>query len=278
MQRTTKKASPVKAPNPARHTERPATNRLLYIANWKMNLDHASSARLASAYANVDVPDGVDVVVCPSHTALAEVRRLLRNSTVMLGAQDVSMSGPGAHTGDVSANDIRSIGCRYAIVGHSERRREHGETDEDIGRKTLAALAHHLSPIVCVGEAQQDRASHRHVFVVMRQLQQVLRNLPPPRASQEVVVAYEPVWAISPGGPASPEDAREMASVIRQSLVDHYGERLTDRHCRIVYGGSVDPGNVGSFVDGELIHGVLVGRESISAHEFRGVLNGLAHH
>lgn len=261
-----------------RVTDGSAIHRLLYVANWKMNLDPPSSERLAEAYAKTEVPNGIDVVVCPSHTALAAVGRRFRDTTVMLGAQDVSMYGPGAHTGDVSAGDIRSIGCRYAIVGHSERRREHGESDEDARRKTLAALAHHLSPIVCIGEKQQDRASRRHVFVVMRQLQQVLHNLPPPRTAQEIVIAYEPVWAISPGGPASPEDAFEMATVIRQSLVDAFGERITDRHCRVVYGGSVDPDNVRSFVDGELIHGVLVGRESITVQSYREGLKGLSRH
>lgn len=273
-----RRTAPPKSIRVSRTAPDAAAGRLLYVANWKMNLDVAAAGRLAAMFARTRIPKGIDVVACPSFPALVPVREQLRRSTVLLGAQDVSMHAPGAHTGDVSADDLRSIGCRYVLVGHSERRREHGETDEDVRRKVLAALAHHLSPIVCIGESQQDRAANRHMFVVMRQLQRVLHNLPPPRQTQELVVAYEPVWAISPGGPASPDDALQMASVIRQALVDAFGERVADGHTRVVYGGSVAPENVRAFVDKESIRGVLVGRESLEEKEFVGVLRGLLQH
>ena len=169
-----------------------------------------------------------------------------------------------------------AIGCRYAIIGHSERRRECHETDHMVQQKMFAAMGHGLSPILCVGESRDERYRNRQFHVVSQQVHRALRNVPPPRHRQELVVAYEPIWAISPGGPASSSDAHEMAHVIHQALVDAYGERIVRTSTRILYGGSVDAGNVREFVDGDVVRGVLVGRDSLNASSFSAILTALS--
>ncbi len=262
---------------PGRHPSRrrPVPRPTLVVGNWKMRLRTGAAIELARALGQLRVPAGIEVVACPSYPALADVRRALVRSKITLGAQDVSAFGPGAHTGDVAAADLASLGCRYVIIGHSERRSAHGETDELIRRKLIAALAHGLSPVLCVGEQAEDRRLGRQHTVVSHQIERALRSVPPPHRRQELVVAYEPVWAISPGGPATPEDAFIMAQVIHQSLVDHYGERLTDSATRILYGGSVAADNVATFIDGDRIRGVLVGAESVEPRHFQHLVSAI---
>ncbi|MFH0828680.1 MAG: triose-phosphate isomerase [Candidatus Kerfeldbacteria bacterium] len=244
-------------------------------ANWKMNLTVPDATLLAEKYSAMDVPRSVTTVVCPSFTALIPVRDKIAGTGLNLGAQDVFWETLGAYTGEVSADELLSIGCRYVIIGHSERRRESGETDQIVNRKVFTALGHHLSPILCVGESLEERSMRHHLFTVMRQVQRGLHNVPPPRKGQELVIAYEPIWAISPGGPATPHDAHEMAHMIQHALVDLFGERIVRESTRVLYGGNVTPDNVGTFVDGEFVHGVLVGKDSLKVELFSAILNAL---
>ena len=274
MKRTNKKSLSVK-PFIQRRTDVHAP-RLLVVGNWKMNLTMHRSAALANAFARVVVPGSIDAAVCPDYTALSTVIERLDSSRISVGAQDVSWGRPGALTGEVSAENLVAIGCRYVIIGHSERRRECYETDRMVQQKIFVAMGHGLSPILCVGESRDERRRRGQFHVVSQQVHRALHNVPPPRHRQELVVAYEPIWAISPGGPASPADALEMAHVIHQALVDTYGERIARTATRVLYGGSVDARNVRDFADGETVQGVLVGRDSLNASSFSAILKALA--
>lgn len=232
------------------------------VGNWKMALRPSQAHRLAQELAVQRLPVSCDIVVCPSFTALSLVRHSLGSSRLILGAQDVFGEVRGEHTGAVAVGDLREFGCRYVILGHSERRRDVNETDAEVNKKCLVAIGHGLSPIVCVGESRVERQRNIQTGVVARQVLRALHNLPPPRHGQEIVIAYEPIWAVGAEEPAEPEEVMTMAAVVHQALVDALGERLTDKHTRIVYGGSVFPDNVRSFIDRQNIHGVLLGRAS----------------
>lgn len=234
----------------------------LVVANWKMGLSVHESTQLAKKLKSSHVlPPDCELVLCPTFSSLSAVAEA-KPSKVGLGSQDVFWERHGAFTGEVSVDDLIELGCRYVILGHSERRRLLGETDEMVRRKVFTVMARGLTPIICVGETAEQRRRGLAHHAVARQLQAALKNVPPPRHGQTVIVAYEPVWAISPGGPATPTDARDMAGVVHQGLVDHFGQRLTERQTRVLYGGSVSAETVADFVDGEHLHGVLVGAQS----------------
>lgn len=234
----------------------------LVVANWKMGLSIHESAQLAKKLKSSRAwSSNCELVLCPAFSSLSAVAAV-KSSKVQLGGQDVFWERRGAFTGEVSVDDLMELGCRYVILGHSERRRLLGETDEMVRRKVFTTMARGLTPIICVGETAEQRRRGLAHHAVTRQLQAALKNVPPPRHGQALIIAYEPVWAISPGGPATPGDARDMAGVIHQGLVDHFGQRLTERHTRVLYGGSVSAETVVDFVDGQHLHGVLVGAQS----------------
>ena len=219
--------------------------------------------------------DGVpEVVLCPPFVALGEVADVLRRvgaSQVGLGAQDVHWEPQGPYTGEVSAPMLADVGCRYVIVGHSERRHGLGETDEQVGRKAAAALAAGLSPIVCVGETQAERRAGQTEAVVLRQLQAALAGIPPAQAAR-VVVAYEPVWAIGTGENASgSEAARVIGGILRGWIARAWGETAAGA-VRILYGGSVTPANIGEFMACPDIDGALVGGASLDAERFTAIV------
>lgn len=243
-------------------------------ANWKMYLPTKQAIELAKAVRRSTRPPSVDVTICPSYPALVGVGAVLKGTGIALGAQNLATASPGASTGQVSADDLRQLGCQYVIVGHSELRAS-GETDRQIHQKMLVAMNHHLSPILCVGEHRADRRQRRHQRVVTQQVTRALTNLPRPHRSTKLFIAYEPIWAISPGGPATPADALEMADIIHQTIISIFGKRLAESSIRIIYGGSVDATNVTSFVDRKIISGVLVGAQSISARHLRSIINVL---
>lgn len=253
-----------------------STDRALVIGNWKMQLDVRASRELAYGLKKLSLPRSLEVAVCPSHLALVPVAEIIEGTVLQLGAQDVSVEDRGAYTGEVSAQDLKKVGCRYVIVGHSERRRLQHETDEDVARKLFAAMSRGLTPVLCVGESNEDRHRHRQYHVVEQQLRRALRHLPPRTHGQGLVIAYEPVWAISPHDPAEPRDALEMAEIIRAILDDHLGSRAAGRSVKVLYGGSVGPDNVRSFIDGALINGVLVGSASISAATFGALCKAIS--
>lgn len=249
---------------------------MLVIANWKMKLNVAASQALAQTLVAEarTVPAGTEIVVCPTYLSLASVAAKLKGSDIKLGAQDSFWEAQGAFTGEISPDDLREHGCVYVILGHSERRQHLGETDEQIHRKLEAALRAKLIPILCVGEDWQQRSDKQKDFVLIRQLQGALQgvSLGP---NDRIVVAYEPVWAISTGGTgieATPEEVQYAGDVIRHIVIDLFGAAAWPNRIQAIYGGSVNPGNVASFTSLPAMGGVLVGSASLSAGEFLRVI------
>lgn len=225
----------------------------LIVANWKMELTLVQARSLARRIRSASRRVHGSLVLCPSFTAIADVVGVLRGSGIAVGGQNIGALERGQLTGEVSARDLAALGARYVILGHSDRRRL-GETDALIAQKVPLALRFHLTPVVCIGETLQERRRGTTDHVLRRQLRAVLGNL---RRAQRtaVIVAYEPVWAISPGGPIAPAQAFSAARVIRRWLAS--------ATTRILYGGSVSPRNVRQFVDGQHFSGALVGKASL---------------
>ena len=207
----------------------------------------------------------VEVAVAPPFVYLFPLSRLLRGTPIGLSAQDVFWEMEGAFTGEVSPAMLKDLGCRYCIVGHSERRSYFGETDEDVNRKVKALISCGIVPIVCVGERLEEREAGKVKEVVERQVKGALDGVEIASPS-DIVIAYEPVWAIGTGRVATPEDAQEVHAFIRELLKDMWGE-LADK-IRILYGGSVKPDNVASLVAQPDIDGALVGGASLKAESF----------
>lgn len=241
------------------------------IANYKMHLGTRESAALARG-----VLRGIrgaevlpELVLCPSFPALADVRKIIVRSHIALGAQDVATESGGAMTGETSATQLVDVGCQYVIVGHSERRRLLRETDADVHKKILHAHDAGIIPIVCVGETAEQRAAGQAEAVVRAQVVAAFDKVTQPRRSP-ILVAYEPVWAIGSGTPATPADAVAMHRVIHQAVTDTL--RLTGEAIVVLYGGSVDGTNAHQFLREREIGGVLVGGASIKIHEFSRIL------
>ncbi len=210
--------------------------------------------------------DGVETVLCPTFVSLSDVRDVIVESNVKLGAQDVYWEKEGAFTGEVSAPMLRSVGCEYCIVGHSERRQFFGETNQTVNKKAKALLAEGLKPIVCVGEKLEERKAGKTFDVVKDHVENSLAGL-----SKEdmlnTVIAYEPVWAIGTGVNATKEQAEEVHKYIRGLLVKMFGKDVADA-IRIQYGGSVKPENIKELISQENVDGALVGGASLKADSF----------
>lgn len=254
-----------------------ATSRTpLMAGNWKMNLDHLQGTHLVQKLdwtlrdAKHDF-GAVEVVVVPPFTDLRSVQTLVEGDRLALryGAQDVSPHDSGAYTGDISAAFLAKLGCTYVVVGHSERRDGHCETDEVVASKAVAAYRHGLVPIVCVGEGLEVRQAGEHVAHVLAQVEGSLTGITAEQAAT-LVIAYEPVWAIGTGEVATPEDAQEVCAAIRGKLAELYSAETADR-VRILYGGSVKSGNVASIMAGTDVDGALVGGASLQAEEFASI-------
>ena len=210
----------------------------LMAGNWKMNINHLEAIGLVQKLAfSLDDKDhdAVDVVVLPPFTDIRSIQTLVDGDKLRIsyGAQDLSPEPNGAFTGDISAAMLSRLGCSFVVVGHSERRQYHAESDELINRKVKAALAAHLSPILCVGESLEVRESGEHVSYVIGQLEAALHGVADPK---NVVIAYEPIWAIGTGKVATPEDAQEVCSAIRNRLAELYPGDVADA-MRLLYGG-----------------------------------------
>jgi len=217
----------------------------------------------------LSMPDETQVVVCPPFTALAAVGQIVAGSRIGLGAQDMHWAKEGAYTGEVSAEMLWDIGCRYVIVGHSERRQYFGETDESVNRKSLAALASGLTPIICVGETLFEREAGHACAVVEAQLKGALSGLTPEQV-QGLIFAYEPVWAIGTGKTATPSQAEEMHAHIRKTIALLFGAEIA-QGVRILYGGSVKPDNAKELLGRSEIDGALVGGASLDAGSFASI-------
>jgi triosephosphate isomerase len=237
--------------------------RQLIAGNWKMNGLMAQGAAIAGPLRRGADGLAVDVVICPPATLLFSLSAVLIGSPVMLGAQDCHALPQGAHTGDLSAPMLRDAGAAWVILGHSERRADHGESDAAVRAKVGAAVAAGLTPIVCVGETAAERAEGRETAVVGGQL---VGSLPP---GFQGVVAYEPVWAIGTGRTATEADVAAMHAHIRATLVRHLGPGGSAM--RILYGGSVKPGNAAALLALPEVGGALVGGASLNAEDFLAI-------
>ncbi|HZG07666.1 MAG TPA: triose-phosphate isomerase [Allosphingosinicella sp.] len=235
--------------------------RKLVAGNWKMNGSLAQLAELPAIAAAVRAASGVDVAICPPFTLISSA--VARSGGLAIGAQDCHQNDKGAHTGNVSAAMLKEAGARLVIVGHSERRADQGETDEIVRAKAESALRHGLQAVVCVGESEAERLAGQAISRVTAQL---AGSLPELHGEAELVVAYEPIWAIGTGRTATPGDVEEMHRAIRQALVGRFGDAGT--RIRILYGGSVNAGNAATLFAVADVDGGLVGGASLTAEQF----------
>lgn len=236
------------------------------VANWKMNKSISEAKQFCQELLpQIEGYDKVDIAICPPFTCLESVNNLLAKSNVSLGAQNVFWEEKGAYTGEVSPTMLLDLGCKYVIVGHSERRLILDETDLIVNRKLQAALRVGLTPILCVGETLQERENNRAKEVIKGQLLNSLKDIK--LTVPDIVIAYEPVWAIGTGVNASSDDAQEMCSYIRTILEGLYNEELAQNTC-ILYGGSVKGNNLAEFLSEKDIDGALVGGASLEAQSF----------
>ena len=236
--------------------------RKLVAGNWKMHGSHSANAELLAGIAAAR-PFACDVAVCVPMPYLSETAVALAGTDLRWGAQDVSAHAQGAYTGEVSAGMLAEFGCRYAIVGHSERRHYHAETDQQVADKAKAALARGLTPIVCVGETLAEREAGATETVVKRQLSAVIHALG--HCAGEMVVAYEPVWAIGTGKVATPEQAQAVHALLRAQLKAATAQA---EGMRILYGGSMKPDNAASLLSQADIDGGLIGGASLKVADF----------
>ncbi|HEY1843046.1 MAG TPA: triose-phosphate isomerase [Mycobacterium sp.] len=243
----------------------------LIAGNWKMNLNHFEAIALVQKIA-FSLPDKyfdkVDVAVIPPFTDLRSVQTLVDGDKLRLtyGAQDVSQHDSGAYTGEISGAFLAKLGCRYAVVGHSERRIYHDEDDALVAAKAAAALKHELTPIVCIGEHLEVREAGEHVSHCRAQLRGSLAGLSAEQIGQ-TVIAYEPVWAIGTGRVASAGDAQEVCAAVRKELGALASPQVADT-VRVLYGGSVNAKNIADIVAQEDVDGALVGGASLDGEQF----------
>ena len=241
--------------------------------NWKMNTDSRTSVDLAERIASGSMEiagQSATIMVCPPFVYLQTVTKALSASSVAVGAQDIYFEANGAFTGEISTSMLKDIGCIYCLCGHSERRHVIGETDELVNKKVTAAIGGGLLPILCVGELLDERKALKTNEVVTRQLKEGLSGLSAEKLSA-VTIAYEPVWAIGTGLTATPEQAQEVHVLIRKLLGQMYDEKLAEE-IRILYGGSVKPGNAADLMSQEDVDGLLVGGASLKADDFIAII------
>jgi len=247
--------------------------RTVIAGNWKMNMDlEGATALLKGILEGLPAAMGknTDVVVCPPFTALGLASGLLSGTRIGLGAQNMSQHDHGAFTGEISASMLLSVGCRYVIIGHSERRQWYGETDEGVNARLVKAFASGLIPIMCIGETLGERDQGRTESVITGQVRNGLQGIPAEQA-ERMILAYEPVWAIGTGKTATPGQAQEVHSGIRELLADLYGRHVSDTVV-IQYGGSVKSGNAAELLACKDIDGALVGGACLKAESFLDII------
>jgi triosephosphate isomerase len=258
-------------------------DRTPFIAgNWKMNMDHVQGITLLQklAWTLSDAKHDysrVEVAVFPPFTDLRGVQTLVQGDEldIAYGAQDLSQFDSGAYTGDISGQFLGKLGCKYVLVGHSERRTIHQESDEVLNAKVKAAFKHGVTPVLCAGEGLEIRQAGTHVEHTLAQLRAAVAGLTAEQAS-ELVVAYEPVWAIGTGEVAGPEDAQEMCAAIRVELASLFGDDVAAK-IRLLYGGSVKANNVAAILNERDVDGVLVGGASLDPAEFANIVRFESH-
>jgi triosephosphate isomerase (TIM) len=247
-----------------------ATRKPIVAANWKMHKTHLEAiqdVQKLSYLLDQDDLEKVEVVICPPFTALRSVQTLIESDRLRfaLGAQNMNWEEKGAFTGEIAPGMLEALKVAYVIVGHSERRQQFGETDDQVARKVKAAFGHRMTPILCVGETLEQRDTGRTADVVVAQVREGLSKVGPAEAAR-AVVAYEPVWAIGTGRPCSPSDAGEVIRTIRDTLEAAFSTDVAET-VRVQYGGSVKAGNIREFMAHPEIDGALVGGASLDPEE-----------
>jgi len=234
--------------------------------NWKLNLLSNEAVELAGQVADAASKQDVEVGIAPVYTVIPAVREAIKGSNVRLMAQNLFYEDSGAYTGEVSGPMLKDAGCTHVIIGHSERRQYFNETDETVNKRLKAALTHGLVPIVCIGESLEEREADKTMEVIERQVKGALQDIEE-KDLKEMVIAYEPVWAIGTGKTATSDQAQEVHARIRSLIKDLYSRDLADG-MRIQYGGSVKPENVSELMGMDDIDGALVGGASLKADKF----------
>ncbi len=245
---------------------------MLIAGNWKMNMDADSAIELARGVAQEsEVSGGVKIAVCPPSSLLSVVRSALEGSRVRLGGQNMHWAESGAFTGENSAQMLRSVGCHYVILGHSERRQHFGETDAEVSSKVKQAIQTALIPIICVGELLDQRKAGKEREVVAAQVKFALEGLRIQSPSM-FVIAYEPVWAIGTGETASPSQAQEMHAFIRSLIRHQFGDEIAEG-VYLLYGGSMKPGNAKELLSQQDVDGGLIGGASLQSDVFGQIIH-----
>ena len=243
----------------------------LIAGNWKMYKTPDEAAETAEQLVrNVGAVTDVDMMIAPTFVALAAVYTVIKNSQIALGAQTLYWEDEGAYTGEISAPMLKSAGCRYCIIGHSERRQYFGETDATVNKKIKAAIKAGLRPVFCVGETEKERESGQTLSILDKQIKKGLERLVPEQLDS-LIIAYEPVWAIGTGKTATNDQAQEVHGFVRSLVKDNFGQALATS-IRILYGGSVKPDNIASLMAMPDIDGALVGGASLSAESFSQII------
>jgi len=243
------------------------TMKPLIAANWKMNMDIKSSVSFINKFNSlIKNIKKAEVVICPSFILLNEIKGLINNTNIMLGAQNIYFEEKGAFTGEISALMLKDVGCEYVILGHSERRRIFYETNDLINKKVKVALKNNLKPILCVGETLGQRNNDETIKIIKNQTMNCLRNING-NEMKNIVIAYEPIWAIGTGKNATSEQAEQVHKFIRGLLSKMYSRDIAE-NMRIIYGGSVKESNIKDLMKMKNINGALVGGASLDAESF----------
>lgn len=246
----------------------------LIIANWKMNYGVEESLAFIESFQETTRAGGVEVVICPPFTSLDSVASTLKNKVASLGAQNCHFMEAGAFTGEISPVFLKELGCRFVLLGHSERRHIFGETDEQISKKVKAVLKQGMTSVLCVGEKLEEREASKTWEVIEAQLKASLSDVSPD-AMKNIVVAYEPVWAIGTGKNATPQMANEVHQLIRKWIDENKGRTVAEG-VRILYGGSVNEANAVDLMKEPDIDGLLIGGASLKIGIFNQIINGVA--
>ncbi len=242
----------------------------IIAGNWKMNNTIKEGLKLVEEIKSFTLNENVEAVVCAPFISLLEIKKSLENTNIKLGAQNMHWEDSGAYTGEVSPLMLKEMGVDYCIIGHSERRQYFNETDETVNKKIKSAISHGIKPIVCVGETLKQREANMEKEVVKTQILKAFEDIDE-RFLENIVIAYEPIWAIGTGKTASSDDANDMISFIRETIGEKYGEKKS--LMRIQYGGSVKPSNIKELMNKSEIDGALVGGASLKAQDFADLIN-----
>lgn len=245
----------------------------MIAGNWKMNCGPYDAAELLEGLKakKKEVDEQVDVLVCPPFVSIGMAVKYLYDTDIQVGAQNLHFEENGAFTGEISGSMLAESGCNYVIIGHSERRQYFGETDETVNKRTHKALEHKLAPIICVGESLEQRKAGGHFDLVKDQIIAALNGVNEDQVL-DVVIAYEPIWAIGTGETATPEQAQEMHEFIRKALADLYTQEAADS-VNILYGGSMKPANAQELLSQPDVDGGLIGGASLDADSFSEIIN-----